>query len=98
MSMMNDDTLLWPRRRLLTSLLGFAALTALRLPAPAAPPRAAALTPQDQDDLKRVQEHLNGIKTLQSRCQQFAQDGGVAAGTIYLHRPGKMPNAQDDPW
>jgi len=97
MSMMNDDTLLWPRRRLLASAAAFAALAALDLPARAAPPRAAALTPQDQDDLKRVQEYLNGIKTLQSRFQQFAQDGGVAAGTIYLQRPGKMRIVYDDP-
>ncbi|HEX9489634.1 MAG TPA: outer membrane lipoprotein carrier protein LolA, partial [Stellaceae bacterium] len=94
--MMNDDTLLWPRRRLLASLLGFAALAASGVPARAAP-RAAALTPQDQDDLTRVQEYLNGIKTLQSRFQQFAQDGSVAAGTIYLQRPGKMRIVYDDP-
>src|SRR5258708_16244235 len=86
MSMMNDDPLLWPRRRLLASLLGFAALAASGVPARAAP-RAAALTPQDQDDLKRVQEYLNGIKTLQSRFQQFAQDGTVPPAPIHLQPP-----------
>jgi len=95
--MTNDDSLLCPRRRLLAAAAGFAALTALGLPAHAAPPRAAPLTPQDQDDLTRVQEYLNGIKTLQSRFQQFAQDGSVAAGTIYLQRPGKMRIVYDEP-
>lgn len=95
--MTKDDNLLWPRRRLLASAAGVAALAALGLPARAAPPRPAQLSPQDQDDLRRVQEYLNGIKTLQSRFQQFAQDGGVASGTIYLQRPGKMRIVYDDP-
>jgi outer membrane lipoprotein-sorting protein len=97
MLMTDDDALLWSRRRLLASAAGLVALTALGLPARAAAPRAAQLSPQDQDELKRVQDYLNGIKTLQSRFQQFAQDGGVASGTIYLQRPGKMRIVYDDP-
>jgi len=98
MSMTNGNAPLWPRRRLLASAAGLGALAALGLPARAAtPPRPAQLSPQDQDELKRVQEYLNGIKTLQSRFQQFAQDGGVSSGTIYLQRPGKMRIVYDDP-
>src|SRR5258708_16298003 len=96
MSMMNDDPLLWPRRRLLASLLGFAPLAASGVPARAAP-RAAALTPQDQDDLTRVQEYLNGIKTLQSRFQQFAQHGSVAAGPTSLQPPAHTPTLSSHP-
>ncbi|HWG78667.1 MAG TPA: outer membrane lipoprotein carrier protein LolA [Stellaceae bacterium] len=96
--MTNGNAPLWPRRRLLASAAGLGALAALGLPARAAtPPRPAQLSPQDQDELKRVQEYLNGIKTLQSRFQQFAQDGGVSSGTIYLQRPGKMRIVYDDP-
>ena len=96
--MTNDETLRWSRRQWLASAAGLAALTALGLPArAAAPPRAAQLSPQDQEELKRVQEYLNGIKTLQSRFQQFTQDGGVSSGTIYLQRPGKMRIVYDDP-
>jgi len=98
MSMTNDDPLRWPRRRLLASAAGLGVLAALRFPARAAtPPRAAQLSPQDLDELKRVQEYLNSIKTLQSRFQQFSQDGGVSSGTLYLQRPGKMRIVYDDP-
>lgn len=90
--------LLWPRRQVLASAVGLVALTALGLPArAAAPPRPAQLSPQDQADLKRVQEYLNSIKTLQSRFQQYTQDGGVSSGTIYLQRPGKMRIVYDEP-
>lgn len=96
--MTSNDAPLWPRRRLLASAAGLLALSTLGLSARAAtPPRAAQLSPQDQDELKRVQEYLNGIKTLQSRFQQFTQDGGVSSGTIYLQRPGKMRIVYDDP-
>ncbi|HZB90416.1 MAG TPA: outer membrane lipoprotein carrier protein LolA, partial [Stellaceae bacterium] len=40
---------------------------------------------------------LNDIHTLQSRFQQFAQDGSVSSGTIYLQRPGKMRIVYDPP-
>ena len=96
--MTSNDAPLWPRRRLLASAARLLALSTLGLSARAAtPPRAAQLSPQDQDELKRVQEYLNGIKTLQSRFQQFTQDGGVSSGTIYLQRPGKMRIVYDDP-
>ncbi|HEX7967117.1 MAG TPA: outer membrane lipoprotein carrier protein LolA [Stellaceae bacterium] len=95
--MTKDHTPLLPRRRLLASAAAFAALAALPVPARAAAPRAATLTPDDQAELRRVQDYLDGIKTLQSRFQQFSQDGGVASGTIYLQRPGKMRIVYDDP-
>ncbi len=95
--MMRDDTPDLPRRRLLASAAAFAGLAAFGLPAHAAAPRPAVLTPEDQAELKRVQDYLDGIRTLQSRFQQFSQDGGVASGTIYLQRPGKMRIVYDDP-
>ncbi len=45
----------------------------------------------------RVQAYLNGIHTLQSRFEQVADDGGVANGTIYLDRPGRMRIVYDPP-
>jgi outer membrane lipoprotein-sorting protein len=83
------------RRRLFRSIASLVALAAL--PARAAPPRPATLTAQDQADLARVQGYLNDIKTLQSRFEQFSPEGGVASGTIYLQRPGKMRIVYDDP-
>lgn len=57
----------------------------------------AALTPADTADLKRVQDYLNNIRTLQSRFQQISEEGGVATGTIYISRPGKMRVEYDPP-
>jgi len=34
---------------------------------------------------------------MQSRFEQVAEDGGVAAGTIYMSRPGKMRIVYDPP-
>jgi outer membrane lipoprotein-sorting protein len=80
---------------------GLAALAALALCATgvraATPPKAAPLTPQDIQDVQRLQAYLNGIRTLQSRFQQVAEDGGVANGTIWIERPGKMRIVYDPP-
>jgi outer membrane lipoprotein-sorting protein len=57
----------------------------------------AALSAADGADLKRVQEYLNGIRTLKSRFEQISGDGGIAAGTIYLSRPGHMRVEYDPP-
>jgi outer membrane lipoprotein-sorting protein len=85
------------RRRLFTALAATAVGASLPRALYAAPPRPAALTPQDQQAVQGVQQYLNSIKTLQSRFQQFTPDGGVAQGTIYLQRPGKMRIVYDDP-
>jgi outer membrane lipoprotein-sorting protein len=83
------------RRHLLLSLAAAAALAAPR--ARAAGVRPATLSAQDAATLGQVQQYLDGIHTLRSRFQQFAQDGGIAAGTIYLQRPGKMRIVYDPP-
>jgi outer membrane lipoprotein-sorting protein len=75
-------------RRIL--LMSLAAL--LARPALAAPPG-----PKDADDVARVQTYLNAIHTMQSRFEQVADDGGVAYGTIYVDRPGKMRIVYDPP-
>jgi outer membrane lipoprotein-sorting protein len=62
-----------------------------------APGLARALTPADTADLQRVQDYMNNIHTLQSRFEQISNDGGVATGTIYLSRPGKMRVEYDPP-
>ena len=85
------------RRHAIAGAAGLAALALLRVPAHAAPPRPARLSPQDEAELARVQAYLNDIRTMQSRFQQFSGEGGSAAGTIYLQRPGKMRIVYDDP-
>jgi outer membrane lipoprotein-sorting protein len=57
----------------------------------------AALSANDTADLKRVQDYLNNIHTLQSRFQQISGEGGIATGTIYISRPGKMRVEYDPP-
>ncbi|HLI21679.1 MAG TPA: outer membrane lipoprotein carrier protein LolA [Stellaceae bacterium] len=74
----------------------FAALSSLGAVA-VAPRLARAVTPADIADLQRVQDYLNNIHTLQSRFEQISNDGGVATGTLYLSRPGKMRVEYDPP-
>jgi outer membrane lipoprotein-sorting protein len=83
------------RRQLLTFLTAMTAAGAL--PARAAAPQAARLSPEEQSELQRIQEYLDGIKTVQSAFQQFSGEGSVATGTIYLERPGRMRIVYDDP-
>jgi len=73
------------------ALLGLGALALWPRPA------RAALSPDDQADIQRIQYYLNGIHSLVSRFDQVADDGSVAAGTIYLQRPGRMRIDYDPP-
>lgn len=58
---------------------------------------AAQLTPEDQGDIKRVEDLLGGIRTLRSQFLQSNPDGSLARGTFYLQRPGKMRIEYDPP-
>jgi outer membrane lipoprotein-sorting protein len=79
------------RRQVLAAAPAFAALSLV-------PGLArAALSPADGADLSRVQDYLNNIHTLQSRFEQISGEGGIATGTIYLSRPGKMRVEYDPP-
>ena len=53
-------------------------------------PRAAVLSPKDQQDVQRIDQYLNGLTTFQAKFTQQSSDGGSAQGTMYLSRPGKM--------
>lgn len=82
--------MLLTRREIFAALSGLGALAV-------APNLARALTPADTGDLQRIQSYLNNIRTLQSRFEQISSDGGVATGTLYLSRPGKMRVEYDPP-
>lgn len=83
-----------PTRR--AALAGLAA--ALALPkARAAVPRAAPLNEQQYQVVLKVQSYLNSIRTMQSRFEQDAEQGGVSYGTVYLDRPGRMRIVYDPP-
>ena len=81
-----------------TALAGLAAaLAAAASRARAAVPQAAPLDEAAYQEVLRVQAYLNGIRTMQSRFEQVADNGGVAQGTIYLDRPGRMRIVYDPP-
>jgi outer membrane lipoprotein-sorting protein len=81
------------RYRLRAACLGVAAVLGLTL---AAGP-AAALTGRDQADLDKIESYLNGLTTVAARFMQVSPDGGLATGSFYLSRPGKMRVEYDPP-
>jgi outer membrane lipoprotein-sorting protein len=83
-------------RRAALFALAAAALVLLHAPSHAAP-QPAALDAAARADIARVEAYLNGIKTMQSRFTQVADDGSVAYGTIYLERPGRLRLVYDPP-
>ena len=55
------------------------------------------LTGAQKAELKRVEDYLNGLKTLQARFIQVSQRGQVAEGNLYLQRPGRVRFEYDPP-
>ncbi len=58
---------------------------------------ALALSPEEKDDLSKIETYLNGVLTLKSRFIQTSSDGEVVEGDFYLSRPGKMRFEYDPP-
>lgn len=75
------------RRTLLASMLLFPAVAQT---AQAQTPARFQPNAQDRADLARIETYLNGLKTLKARFIQIAPDGGLAGGTAWLSRPGRM--------
>jgi outer membrane lipoprotein-sorting protein len=69
----------------------------LASPVAAAPTPPAQLNQQQQAELQRVQEYLNGIRTMTARFTQYGDNGAVATGTLYLSRPGNLRFEYDPP-
>jgi outer membrane lipoprotein-sorting protein len=80
-------------RSFLVALLLAAAAPSLGI---AAPLKSAQLSEQDRADVQRVQQWLNGIKTMSARFTQYS-DGGTAEGIFYVQRPGHMRFEYDAP-
>lgn len=77
-----------------------AGLFALDLSAPravAATDAEASLSAQDQADVERVEDYLDGIRSLRSPFLQINPDGSMAEGTFYLKRPGRLRFDYDPP-
>lgn len=45
---------------------------------------------QDAEDIAKVEEYLNNIKTLSARFVQNTSNGGVSEGDIYVAKPNKI--------
>lgn len=86
------------RRRFLLAMAVIAAAASVTLPtAYAAAPMAAKLTEQDREDLKRVADYFNDVRTLKGRFLQIGPEGNAAEGQIYLSRPGRFRFEFDPP-
>lgn len=53
------------------------------------------LTDQDKEAVVRLENYLNGLKTLKSRFMQMTSDGVSSQGDFYLSRPGRLHIAYD---
>jgi len=75
---------------LLTVAVAFVAAPAWNRP-------AFALTEAETAALKKAEDYLNGIKTLQARFVQVNPTGESIEGDVYVSRPGRMRLVYDPP-
>ncbi|MDE0703803.1 MAG: outer membrane lipoprotein carrier protein LolA [Rhodospirillaceae bacterium] len=75
--------------KLLRALPALAALV-LTAAAAAQTPAAARLTAEDRADLRRIEERVNGFRSLRTRFRQVSPGGEVFRGDIFIQRPGLM--------
>lgn len=62
-----------------------------------AAPQQISLSPQDQQDVARIEQYLNGLTSVQARFQQYSASQGLVFGKIYLRRPGRLRVEYDPP-
>ena len=51
---------------------------------------SAELSVRDKDDIARIEDYLNGVRTLAADFIQIAPDGTISRGQFYLKRPGRL--------
>jgi outer membrane lipoprotein-sorting protein len=57
----------------------------------------ATLSAADESDLGKIQDYLNGLRSLKAHFIQVAPNGAVSQGTAWLERPGRMRFQYDPP-
>jgi outer membrane lipoprotein-sorting protein len=86
-----------PRRRW-RGLRAALAAAAIVLSAPAAIAVERPITdPEAVGEINRIEDYLNGIKSMESRFIQINPDGSAWNGTLYVRRPGKFRFEYDPP-
>lgn len=90
------------RRRFLqlSAATGFglaAGLPGMSVPTFAKAPQQANLSPEDQQDVDRIEQYLNGLTSVEARFQQYSAGSGLVFGKIYLRRPGRLRVEYDPP-
>lgn len=86
-----------PRRWRAWLWLALAGVLLATLPAVAQQPRAAKLTAEDKAEIGRIEDYLNGLKTLESRFLQVTSTGEYSEGKLHLDRPGRLRIEYDPP-
>src|SRR3546814_18453903 len=80
------------RRRFLLAMAVTAAAAKLTLPvAYAAAPVGVTLTQHDRDDLKRIADYFNQVRSMKGPFLPVRPGGTAARGAISLTRPGRFP-------
>ena len=52
---------------------------------------------QTADDIKKIENYLNGLKTMEARFVQTASNGNTAEGKFYIEKPNKIRMTYDAP-
>ena len=84
--------------KLLGALCGaFIMLAASAASAAPAAPKGKPLSDADRADIQRVQDYLNGVRTLKAKFIQTDPNGKSVSGVVSMQRPGKMRLEYDPP-
>lgn len=85
------------RRSALALIVAGVAALAVRSAPNAATVAEATLNEEQKLALDVVEAYLNNVRSLRARFVQIAPDGGVARGSFYLRRPGRLRFEYDPP-
>ena len=54
-------------------------------------------TAQTTQDLKKIEDYLNSVKTMEARFVQNASNGNVSEGKLWIEKPNKIRMEYDEP-
>ncbi len=83
--------------RIASAVFGFIAACAVGVPVPAGWAASAGLSAEDQAAVRRIEDYINSITTLQARFIQLNPNGRFVEGSLYISRPGRLRFEYDPP-